>query len=83
MMEKYLKTKKLDFKTCAEFVPKRVTLDLLMIYYVAVFLFRVQKTIETLHQICTEKYASPEKQGRCSVCTVSPRHVFLETTGVV
>ena len=33
-MKKYLKTQKLDFKTCAEFVPKRVTLDLLRIYYV-------------------------------------------------
>ena len=53
--------------------------------YIAVFLFRVQKTMETLHQICTEKYDFPEKQGRCSVCTVSPRHVFLtlEITGVV
>ena len=34
MMKKYLKTKKLDLKTCAEFLPKRVTLDLLRIYYV-------------------------------------------------
>ena len=45
----------------------------------------VLKELETFYQICTEKYPSPEKQGRCSVCTVSPRHVFLtlEITGVV
>ena len=34
MVQKYSKTQKLDFKACAEFVPKRVTIDLLRIYYV-------------------------------------------------
>ena len=51
--------------------------------YIAVFFFRVQKTIDSIYQNCTRMYPSPERQWRCSETTVSLRHVVLETTGVV
>ena len=51
MMKKYLKTKKLDFKTCAGFVPKLITLDLLSacatVYDVTVTRRRRRKILET------------------------------------
>jgi len=56
MMKKYSKAKKLDFKACAEFVPKRITLDLLRIYYVklhsSVFFLVYKNLVPDLYRGC-------------------------------